>query len=721
MNPSSVAVVIPVGSFDDMLERQVCAVLGQHCRFPFDIVLSVNSSEPDVMRAVGKLAASIGGERVQVVDSSDVAGAAHARNRGVRASNASRIAFCDADDRVHDGWLDALIEALDQFDAVSGSVIDVFTDARAAGWHPPATPGSLPRFLGREYVLTGNLAVRRAAFDAVGGFDESLSRCEDIAFGWALTNAGFTIGFADRAAIDYHHRAGVKAMLRQHFHFGRGMSEVLDRYGVPSGDGFAKADGWRAMKPNGQRAQRHTVGGTMRRGALASGRLSGIVRRPPSRAVTATGRSSGTRAREHLAPIAYLSAAYPAITHTFIQREVLALRALGRPVTTFAINDEDEYILTEVDRVEHANTTYLKSLHAATIARWTLSEAIRCPLPVWSTIRLAWRDVGADLGRGVKRTMQVGEGMLVARACRRAGITHIHAHMGQAPANVAWFASHFINAANPAKRATWSVTIHGPQDCLDEPRKLLARKIEAADFVVTVSDYTKAQLLWRAPAETWHKIHTIRCGIDLTIEFAAPRQRGEDPFRILIVARVSPEKGHSILLEAIAALRDRGHDVRLEIVGPGDFETAFGALAERLGVRDLVSTTSGISPSEVIERMRQSDVLCVPSFAEGLPVVIMEAAAVGLAVVATGISGIPELIEHDVTGLLTIPARHDLLADALERLLLDPELHARITRNARQRVEELHDETKNAVMLERLFLEVDQPSAPTSSGAPSES
>lgn len=279
MELTGVAVVIPVGTYDEHLEPQLRSVLGQRCRVPFEVVLSVNSADLAVVSAVRDLVDRGGVDHVRLVDSSDVLGAAHARNVGAGSSDAPRVAFCDADDLVHDGWLAALMEGLDEFDAVTGNVVDVFPDERSAKWHPPATPGGLPRFLGREYVLTGNLGVRREAFDAVGGFDESLTRCEDIALGWALTHAGFTIGYTDRAVIDYRHRAGLRAMLRQHFYFGRGMSEVLDRYGVPDDDGFSSAAGWRSLRPNGQRAQRRTVGGIVRRGALASGRISGILHR----------------------------------------------------------------------------------------------------------------------------------------------------------------------------------------------------------------------------------------------------------------------------------------------------------------------------------------------------------------------------------------------------------------------------------------------------------
>ncbi len=279
MSAAKVAVVIPVGSVDDAFAAHVRNVLDQSCGQPFEVMLSINTSDEDVVNAIDRLVEQVGDRRLATVDSSDRSGAAHARNVGIRNTHAQLVAFCDADDRVHDGWLSALMNGLEQHDAVSGRVIDVFPDQRTASWHPPATPGDLPKFLGQKYLLTGNLAVRRSAFDAVGGFDESLTRCEDIAFGWSLVRAGYSIGYAEFAVIDYVHRSGLRPMLRQHFQYGRGMAEVLSRYGVPSGDAWQPANGLRSLKPNGQRAQRRTVGGTLRRAALAAGRISGIASR----------------------------------------------------------------------------------------------------------------------------------------------------------------------------------------------------------------------------------------------------------------------------------------------------------------------------------------------------------------------------------------------------------------------------------------------------------
>jgi cellulose synthase/poly-beta-1,6-N-acetylglucosamine synthase-like glycosyltransferase len=268
----SAAVVVPVGGLDPMLAGQLRAVLAQECSVPFDVVLSVNTSDGAVRAAVDEMAAAASA-RVQVIDSSSTRGAAHARNAGWRHATADAVAFCDADDRVHAGWLQALVDALADHDAVSGRVVDVFPDERSAAWHPPATPGDLPTFLGHRYVLSGNLACRRSALEKVDGFDESLTRCEDIAIGWQFTRHGLSMAYAPDAVIDYHHRAGAWPMLRQHYLYGRGMSEVLRRYGTPDGNG----SGLGALRPNNQSVARRTLMGWMRRGAIGLGRLRGMI------------------------------------------------------------------------------------------------------------------------------------------------------------------------------------------------------------------------------------------------------------------------------------------------------------------------------------------------------------------------------------------------------------------------------------------------------------
>ena len=275
----SLCVVIPTGGFDDLLEPQLRAVLAQNPGAPFTVVLSVNTPDAAVFGAIEALVAKLADPRVSVVSSAEPRSAAHARNVGLRAAPADTdiVAFCDADDIVAPDWLAELVGALGMHAAVGGHLEDVFPDPRQAAWRPPATPGTLPSFLGVPYIVTANMAIRRDAFEAVGGFDVTLVRCEDIAISWALLRAGHTIGYAPGAVARYRHRPGLWLLLQQHELYGRGMSQVLTRYGLPTDDEWIAPRGAAMLRPNKQRASKRTLVGTMRRGAIAVGRVHGLV------------------------------------------------------------------------------------------------------------------------------------------------------------------------------------------------------------------------------------------------------------------------------------------------------------------------------------------------------------------------------------------------------------------------------------------------------------
>ena len=381
---------------------------------------------------------------------------------------------------------------------------------------------------------------------------------------------------------------------------------------------------------------------------------------------------------------------------------MFALRKLGHEVVTFAINSEID-VHSEADRAELATTRNLKDRPLLWTIRTILGAVLTHPVAVAATILVVWRGVGLDLDRRLRRTFQVGEALLLERMCRAAGVEHLHAHFGQAPANIVWFAATYFNRSSADRKMTWSATIHGPQDCLNEPTNLLRRKVQAAAFMVAVSDFTKAQLLWRLPTDLWQRVHVVRCGVDLSAPTRTIDRHADSPFTALIVARLSAEKGHGVAFEALATLKDRRHPVRLVLVGPGNFDAEFGDEVHRLGIRDCVTMLGSLEPQRVAEEMARADVLIVPSFAEGLPVVIMEAMAVGLPVIASGIAGVPELVEDEVTGLLTIPARPDLLADAIERVITDPDLARSLAAAGRRRVEQLHNEETNIGPLADLF------------------
>lgn len=275
----SVCVVIPTGGHDELFEPQLRAVLAQDPGMPLHVVVSVNTADAAVCAAIDASIARVGDPRVRVVSSADMRSAAHARNVGLRAAPADCdvIAFCDADDLVAADWLPQLLRGLDGYDAVGGHLDDEYHDPKQATWRPPATPGELPSFLGVPYIVTANMAIRREAFDAVGGFDVGLLRCEDIAISWALLKAGRTFTYAPDAVVRYRHRPGLWLLLRQHEMYGRGMAQVLARYGLPQGDRWATPKSVGMLRPNNQKQARRTLIGTARRGAIAIGRVRGLV------------------------------------------------------------------------------------------------------------------------------------------------------------------------------------------------------------------------------------------------------------------------------------------------------------------------------------------------------------------------------------------------------------------------------------------------------------
>jgi hypothetical protein len=216
----------------------------------------------------------------RVLDAADRPGAAHARNVGAEAARGEHLLFCDGDDRVTSGWATALLAAAGPGRAVGGHLDEEeLAVPGQADWRPPATPGELPSFLGHPYLVSANCCVRRDDFVRVGGFDERLTRCEDLALSYALVDAGVELVYAPGAVVHYRHRAGLVPMLRQHFAYGRGMSEVVARGLLPGGDATTTS----TLRPNGQPVERWTHAQVLRKAALGAGRLVGAVREAAAR------------------------------------------------------------------------------------------------------------------------------------------------------------------------------------------------------------------------------------------------------------------------------------------------------------------------------------------------------------------------------------------------------------------------------------------------------
>jgi glycosyltransferase involved in cell wall biosynthesis len=401
--------------------------------------------------------------------------------------------------------------------------------------------------------------------------------------------------------------------------------------------------------------------------------------------------------------IAYVSSRYPAVSHTFIQREVAALRAIGIDVDTVAIRRAAAgEVLSQADRAEARTTYAILPVTLRRLAGAHLGALLRYPRAYRTTLARALKLAPRGLRGRLWQMFYFGEAVVLWDHARRRRVGHLHAHFANVGSDVALLAARLGAAAGRGPRS-WSMTMHGSTEFYDVREHRLPEKVADAAFVACISDFTRSQLMLSADPADWGKLELVRCGVDPEA-FAPPARDGDrPPLRVLTVSRLVPGKGFALLLDALADAVGRGHDVVLAVVGDGPDGDALRARARRLGIVERVRWLGAVGQDEIRGHYAQADVFCLPSFAEGVPVVLMEAMAAELAVVATRIAGIPELVADGESGLLVTPARADELADALARLAADPQLRRRLGRAGREAVLDGYVAGRWARVLAELF------------------
>jgi colanic acid/amylovoran biosynthesis glycosyltransferase len=401
--------------------------------------------------------------------------------------------------------------------------------------------------------------------------------------------------------------------------------------------------------------------------------------------------------------LAYIVSRYPFVSHVFIVREVLALRRAGAEIHTFTVRRASaDARLSEDHREADATTHVLVPPALSDLLSSHLRALATRPRRYLSTLGLAL----SLRGRGARATLwQVfyfGEAVLMWRECERRAIRHIHAHHANVASDVALLASHL-----GGEPWSWSFTMHGPTEFFDVREHRLAQKAQRARFVVCVSDHGRSQLMNLVDPLHWSKLRVVHCGVDLALFDVVERSDANRPTEVLTVGRATPVKGQALLIEALATLVRRDIDERLTIVGDGPQLPDLRTLAQRLGVSDRVTFTGAVGQDEIRAYYARADVFALPSFAEGLPVVLMEAMASGLPIVAFRIAGIPELVEEGVSGLLAVPGRLDQLVDALATLLsAPPAKRASMGRAGREMVAAEFDLERTAQQLLDVFAEL---------------
>jgi glycosyltransferase involved in cell wall biosynthesis len=390
-------------------------------------------------------------------------------------------------------------------------------------------------------------------------------------------------------------------------------------------------------------------------------------------------------------PVAYILKRYPRLTETFILNEIRAMERLGETLHIFSLLPPEppphHPMVAQVRARVHGPAAgvagrvgFLLRAHAAVLlaaplryaralaatAGWTLTS--RKPLSLWRQFARAGG---------------------VAHLCRAHRIRRVHAHFANAPTTVAHLA-HLMTGI------PFSFTAHAKDIYLSRPG-VIRRHLRAATFAATCTGYNAAHLRGLAPRIAPGKIHLIHHGIDLEVfrEGGAAKEAGPPSARplVLSVGRLVPKKGHEDLISACAALRTRGVDFECLIVGSGPLRDALSSAIASRGLQNVVSLRGAMTHLQLIELYRRADLFVLaPRIAEdgdrdGIPNVIAEAMAVGVPVVATDISGIPELVRHGQTGLL-VPSRDPAgMAAAMQQLLADRALAGRLAREARRRLE----------------------------------
>ncbi len=394
--------------------------------------------------------------------------------------------------------------------------------------------------------------------------------------------------------------------------------------------------------------------------------------------------------------IAYFVNGHPKTSHTFIRREILAIERAGQPVTRFALRGWDEAMVDPGDQNEQRLTRYVLKAGLLRLLVSTVKFAASHPGKFFRGLQLTAQVAWQGDRTWLHHMVSLAEAAVLAQWCDDDRIDHIHAHFGTNSAEI-------VMLARALGGPRYSFTVHGADEW-DMPRQLkLREKLQHAAFVVAISSFTKSQMMRWARTEDRDRIHVVHCGLDAPA-FESPLTPVPDNQRIVCVGRLCVEKGQDLLVLAVAELAKRGVFAELELVGDGPLRARIEALVLQHGLQDRVVLSGWASSATVFDKLRGARLMALPSVSEGLPVVIMEALALGRPVVTTYIAGIPELVRDGKEGFLLPAGDLNALVAALERGLTTPadELTAMAVAS-RERIKQRHSIDVEASKLLQLF------------------
>jgi len=383
------------------------------------------------------------------------------------------------------------------------------------------------------------------------------------------------------------------------------------------------------------------------------------------------------------------------VSHTFIRREIHAIETLGMTVRRYALRPGQALVDPE-DIREREITRYILGAGAWEIICCSISMLLRHPFRSTKALVLALR-MGWRSDRGIFRHLAyLIEAAVLASWCCRDDIQHLHAHFGTNPAVIAALTRQLSGIS-------YSFTAHGPDEFERAPRLSLALKLEHANFVVCVSAFGRSQYMRWVPHDLWSKIVVIHCGLDSRF-LDEPLTPPASANRFICVGRLCEQKAQLVLLAAAVRLRDARTPFHIVLAGDGPLRGVLEETIRKAGLEDHVDITGWVSGDRVRREIVASRALVLPSFAENMPVVIMEAMALGRPVISTYIAGIPELVEPGRTGWL-VPAGEDIALAAAMQAIIDAPVESLVAMGiaGRAHIRTQHDSRAEAGKLKALF------------------
>ncbi|AGT10170.1 glycosyltransferase [Paracoccus aminophilus] len=395
--------------------------------------------------------------------------------------------------------------------------------------------------------------------------------------------------------------------------------------------------------------------------------------------------------------IGYIVNTYPRPSHSFIRREIVAVERIGFDVHRFAMRGDLAQLKDAGDLAEHERTERVLERGSRGLAGAFFGAAFRKPRQFLTALRRARSRAKAGESSFPRQMIYLAEGAIVAARAKELGLDHLHAHFGTNSTSVAQYA-HLLSGV------PYSFTVHGPEE-FDRPEAFdLGAKIADAKFCAAISSFGRSQLFrWAEPAD-WAKVEIVHCGIEPARWGAPSAFPGGMALRLVAVGRFAEQKGFGLLIDAFAKAHRQNPNLQLSLVGDGPLRPEIEALIRRESLGDAVELLGWQDETGVRAAVTAAHLMVMPSFAEGLPVVIMEAMASARPIIATYIAGIPELVRPGQEGWL-VPAGDSA---ALAEAMLTAAAADRVTLEAmgaaaRCRVLARHDIDASAEKLAQLF------------------